>query len=55
MNYESAVVLLIVFSIPAGIFLATRFIRLRQQAKFEQGDFEQILAAHEKASGPSVF
>lgn len=48
MSYESALVLVIVFSILAGILLITRLIRLRQQDKNEQAVLGLMFSAYKK-------
>ena len=50
MGYESAVVLVIVFSIPAGILLMTRMIRLQQLKKTEQAELDLMFSTHQHDS-----
>ena len=47
MSYESAIVLFIVFMIPAGIYLVTSVIRLRQHEKEEQAEMDMIYSSRE--------
>lgn len=46
MSYESVVVLVIVFSIPAGIFLVTSLIRLKQQEESAQAKLDAVFSSH---------
>ena len=46
MSYESAIVLFIVFMIPAGIYLVTSVIRLRQHEKEEQAEMDIVFSQH---------
>ena len=46
MSYESAIVLFIVFLIPAGIYLVTSIIRIRQYEKEEQTELDLIFSSH---------
>ena len=55
MSYESAVVLVIVFSIPAGFLAIIRFIRLRQQDKAGQADLDMIFSSNTDDSGKIGF
>ena len=55
MSYESAVVLFIIFLIPAGIFVATSFIRLRQHEKDEQAELDIVFSTHKDDSGKFIF
>ena len=55
MSYESAVVLVIIFSIPTGIFLVTRMIRLKQQEKDDQADLDIVFSSHKDDSGKITF
>jgi len=55
MSYESAVVLCIIFSIPAGIFLVTRMIRLQQQEKAEQTELDLMFSSRKDDSGKVIF
>ena len=51
MSYESAIVLFIIFLIPAGIFLVTSIMRLQQHEKEEQAELDLIYSTHKKDSG----
>ena len=46
MSYESAIVLFIIFLIPAGIFLVTSFMRLCQHEKEERAELDLIFSTH---------
>lgn len=55
MSYESAVVLVIIFSIPAGFLAITRLIRLRQQAESEKAELDLIFSSpKDDGSGVSL-
>jgi len=55
MSYESVVVIFIVFMIPAGIYLATRIIHLRQDQKDKQAQLDYIFSTHKKDTGRITF
>ena len=50
MSYESAVVLVVVFSIPAGFLAIIRLIRIRQQEKLEQTELGLIFSGDKDES-----
>ena len=55
MSYESAIVLFIIFLIPAGIYLVTSIMRLQQNDKDEHAELDMIFSSHKKDSGKITF
>ena len=55
MSYESAILLFIIFLIPAGIFLVTNIMRLRQHEKEEQAELDLIISSHKKQGDSSHY
>ena len=46
MNFEILLILFIAFMIPAGLFLATSVLRLRQERDKEQLRLDMVFTAH---------
>lgn len=55
MSYEAAVVLFLVFLIPAAIFVVTSVIRLRQLGKEERAELDMIFSSHKEDGGEIGF
>lgn len=50
MSYDTALTLFIIFSIPAGILVIARLVRLKRRERAEQADLDVVFSHHKEDS-----
>ena len=55
MSSHTALFILFIFIIPAGVLLVLRRLRMRRRARADQADLEAIFASHKNDSGQGFF
>jgi len=55
MSYETALIVFVVFSIPAFILVMARLVMLKRQEKAEQADLDIVFSLHQDDHGKISF